>query len=140
MQRSDTEPEHRVAVGQKLKRCKLQHEELSQSLKELVADIFSGQKTPPNISPIKDVQRSDAQSLLVCVGKNIVVGLCALPSPLMGRRYRFVGMVSLSDDRGGLNDIPFLQGFSGVESVSHASEDGMFPVQVVGRAMGDEKL
>ncbi len=31
-------------VRQKLNRCKLQHEELSQSLKELLADIFSGRK------------------------------------------------------------------------------------------------
>ncbi len=44
MQRSDVEPEHRVMVRQKLNRCKLQHEELSQSLKELLADIFSGRK------------------------------------------------------------------------------------------------
>ena len=44
VQRSDVDQEHRVAVLQKLNRCKLQHEELSRSLKELLADIFSGRK------------------------------------------------------------------------------------------------
>ena len=42
--REDVDTAHRHDVRAKIKICEIQHRELSQSLRELVADIFSGRK------------------------------------------------------------------------------------------------
>jgi hypothetical protein len=44
LQRNDAGLEHQQLVSQRLDRCFLQHADLSQSLAELLDDIFSGQK------------------------------------------------------------------------------------------------
>ncbi|MDR0338115.1 MAG: DUF4254 domain-containing protein [Planctomycetaceae bacterium] len=44
LQRNDVGSEHRQLVSQRLERCCQQHADLSQSLTELLADLFSGRK------------------------------------------------------------------------------------------------
>ncbi|XZE18842.1 DUF4254 domain-containing protein [Pirellulaceae bacterium SH449] len=44
LQRTDVEEAHIESVKQKIAICRLQHEELSQSLRELLEDIYSGMK------------------------------------------------------------------------------------------------
>ena len=42
--RTDADAEHRAKVSERLERCRLQHADLSQSLAELLADVFNGRK------------------------------------------------------------------------------------------------
>jgi Protein of unknown function (DUF4254) len=44
LHRDDVDPPHVAKVGERLERCRLQHADLSQSLAELLGDIFSGCK------------------------------------------------------------------------------------------------
>lgn len=44
LERQDTTPEHRRNVSERLKRCFQQHTDLSQSLTELLEDLFEGRK------------------------------------------------------------------------------------------------
>jgi hypothetical protein len=44
LRRTDAGPEHGQRVSQRLERCFLQHADLSQSLTELLNDLFTGQK------------------------------------------------------------------------------------------------
>ncbi len=44
LDRDDASPDHRATVQEKIDRCCLQHADLSNSLAELLADIFAGKK------------------------------------------------------------------------------------------------
>lgn len=44
LERQDATPEHRRTVTERLNRCQLQHADLSQSLSELLDDLFAGRK------------------------------------------------------------------------------------------------
>jgi hypothetical protein len=44
LQRTDATPEHRESVQRKLATCRIQHEDLSNSLRQLLSDIYQGRK------------------------------------------------------------------------------------------------